>query len=330
MYVQSATGQNHNTRVDHIDQMLIKLKFNGSVLVARRGEIIYEKQLGAANMEFDVPISRDTKFEIASLTKPFTAILTLQLAQAGKLNLEDRLTKYFPEVRRSDAETITIRHMLSHTSGIQDYVGISPEFGSWSDKKVVEELEKATISFIPGTKFQYSSSTYILLRILLERATGKSYEQLLEEQILVLAGMTQTGVIHNQEVIQGKASGYIRTNDGIKNAYPILNPELFVGAASVYTTANDLLKFDRALYSGTLLSNEFQKLMYTPVQKPYSYGWFIKQTDGRSKVVSHGGDTFGYTSLLQRVLDSETLIVVLSNMQSVDRDAIVKILDGLL
>lgn len=318
--------QAQNRDGDQIGQLLAKQKFNGSVLVARQGKLVYEKQLGLANMEFGVPISEHTKFEMASLAKPFTALLTLQLAQNGQLNLEDKLAKFFPEMTRLEARDITVSHMLSHTSGIQDYVGISPEFASWTDKMVVAELSKAPISFPAGTQFKYSSSTYILLRILIERVTGKSYEQLLNEQICVVAGMSETGVIHNQEIIKNKAPGYVQVNSGFKDAYPILNNELFLGAASLYTTARDLLKFDQALHSGKLLNTEYQQLMYTPVQKPYGYGWFIEKTSGGDTIVSHGGDTFGYTSLIQRNLQSQTTIILLSNIQSLNRDAVVKIL----
>ena len=199
-------------------ELLVKEKFNGSVLVARKGKILYQEQTGYADMEFKVPVSVHTKFEIASLTKPFTALLVLRLVQEGKLQLDDKLTKYLPEVTRPDAQAITVHHMLSHTSGIQDYVGISPEFASWTDKKVLEELAKTPIQFVAGAQFQYSSSTYILLRIIIERVTGKSYEENLKQYVLDPAGMTETGVIHNQQVISENTFGYIITANGFKHA----------------------------------------------------------------------------------------------------------------
>jgi len=307
-------------------ELLIGEKFNGSVLVGSRGKILYQQQIGYADMEFRVPVSIHTKFEIASLTKPFTALLVLRLVQDGRIQLDDRLTKYLPEIIRPDAQTITIHHMLSHTSGIQDYIGISPEFAAWTDKKVLEELANTPIQFLPGTQFQYSSSTYILLRIIIERVTRKSYEENLKLYVLDPAEMTETGVAHNQQVIPENAFGYITTSSGYKHSYPILNSELFLGAASLYTTANDLLKWDQALYNGKLLDDKYQQLMYTTVKKPYGYGWFIEESAQGRKSISHGGDIFGFTSLIQRDLDTQTIFIILSNIQSVNRDPILSIL----
>jgi CubicO group peptidase (beta-lactamase class C family) len=323
-FLPPAKGQ--NTEQDRsIRELLIRQKFNGSVLVARKGKILIQEQTGFADMAFGIPVSEHTKFEIASITKPFTALLVLRLAQEGKIQLDEKLTKYLPEVTRPEAQAITVHHMLSHTSGIQDYVGISPEFASWTDQKILEELGKTPISFAPGTQFQYSSSTYILLRMVIERATGKTYEENLTQYILGPAGMTETGVTHNQQVVAEKAPGYVRSTNGFKQAFPVLNTDLFLGAASLYTTANDLLKWDQALYSGKLLNDKYQQLMYTIVLGPYGYGWFIEQTQG-GKIVSHGGDTFGYTSLILRELETQTVFIILSNVQSMDRAAILDIL----
>lgn len=307
-------------------ELLIKERFNGSVLVASRGKILYQQQIGYADMEFKVPVSIHTKFEIASLTKPFTALLVLRLVQDGRIQLDNSITKYLPEIIRPDAQKITIHHMLSHTSGIQDYIGISPEFAAWTDKKVLEELAKTPIQFLPGTRFHYSSSAYILLRIILERVTGKSYDENLKQYVLGPADMTETGVMHNLQVISENAFGYITSASGYKHSYPILNRELFLGAASLYTTANDLLKWDQALYNGKLLDDKYQQLMYTTVKKPYGYGWFIEEPGQGRKSVSHGGDTFGFTSLIQRELDTQTIFIILSNIQSVNRDPILSIL----
>lgn len=320
--IQRAECQGYN----EIHNLLLKEKFNGSVLVARRGRILYQQQIGYADMEFQVPVSKHTKFEIASLTKPFTALLVLRLVQEGKLDLGDKLTKYLPEITRPDAQNITIHHMLSHTSGIQDYVGISPEFATWTDKRVIEEFAKTSIKSPPGTKFQYSSSTYILLRIIIERVTGRSYEENLKQAVLIPAGMNETGIVHNQELILNNAFGYIRTSSGLKHSYPILNSELFLGSASLYTTANDLLKWDRALYSGKLLSDKYQQLMYTTVINPYGYGWFVDESETGKESVSHGGDIFGFTSLVYRELNTQTIFIILSNIQSMNRDPILAIL----
>ena len=186
------------------DNELIKLNkeglFNGSVLVAKNGEIIYQKKVGFADKEHKVPIVADTRFELASISKTFTAILILQLVENGKIKLDAKISDYIPEFARNDSGEITIHHLLSHTSGIQDFVGLNCDFASWTKKDFLEGLQKTPISFKPGSRFQYASSTYILLRFIIEKVTGKTYEANLSEHILKVAGMTNSGIIHNNEI----------------------------------------------------------------------------------------------------------------------------------
>jgi len=314
-----------------LDKELIELNkerlFNGSVLVAKNGVIIYQKNVGYADIEHAVPIVTNTKFELASISKTFTAILILQLVESGKINLEAKVSEYIPEFTRSDAGQITIHNLLSHTSGIQDFVGLNYDFASWTRKEFLEGLQETPINFKAGTQFQYASSTYILLRFIIEKVTGKTYETNLKEHILKIANMTNSGIIHNHQIIVNRASGYINTGENYQNALPIANHEIFIGASSIYSTAQDLLKFDQALYTEKLLKQNEKDLMYTIVQPPYGYGWFISEDSVKGKILSHGGDIFGYTTLIERRLKSKIVIIILGNLQSIDREKIVHILD---
>jgi len=314
--------------VDKALQMLEeKREFNGSVLVARSGNIIYQRNFGLADMEHGVPINASTKFELASVSKIFTALLILQLVEKGKIKLDAKVSDYIPEFTRRDSGEITIHHLLSHTSGIQDFVGLNCPFASWTEKEFLEGLAKTPINFKVGTRFEYASSTYVLLRFVIERVTGNRYETNLQEHILKPAGMSNSGVFHNAEIVVNRALGYISTEKEFKNASPIASHEIFLGAASIYSTAQDLQKFDQALYGNTLLGSKLKEQMYTMVQPPYGYGWFINDDTSKGKVVAHGGDIFGFTTLLERRLKDKVLIVILGNRQSIDREEIVKLLN---
>src|SRR6478609_8403053 len=175
-----------------VDNELIKLNkerlFNGSVLVAKNGKIIYQKNVGFADIEHSVSIKTDTRFELASIYKTFTAILILQLVESGKIKLDAKVSDYIPEFTGNDSGQITIHHLLSHTSGIQDFVGLNCDFASWTEKEFFEGLQKTALNFKPGSQFQYASTTYILLRFIIEKVTSKTYEANLREHILNIAG----------------------------------------------------------------------------------------------------------------------------------------------
>jgi CubicO group peptidase (beta-lactamase class C family) len=310
-----------------VDQELARLGFNGSVLVARGGSVLYRRDLGYADMEAGVPVGPQTRFELASLAKPLTALVVLQLVEQGKLRLDGRVADYVSEFTRADARAVTVHHLLSHTSGLQDFVGLSCDFAGWTDKQFLEALAKTPLQFPPGARFQYASSTYVLLRLLVERVTGRSYEAVLQEQVFAPAGMRNSGVVHTRRLLPGRARGYVRTDSGYRHAAPIANSAIFLGAASIYSTAEDLLKWDQALYGEALLSAASKARMFRAVQPPYGYGWFVSDSPARGAVVSHGGDIFGFTTLIERRLRDRALLVVLSNVQDADREAVVGVLE---
>ena len=328
LIISDSSAQQPFRNIDRqLDGLNRHFSFTGSVLVAKKGRIVYQRHVGFADLEHHVLIDSDTKFELASITKVFTAVLILQLVEKGKLKLDAKVSDYIPAFTRKDSGDITIHHLLSHTSGIEDFVGLNCPFSDWTEKEFFAGLQQTPVHFTPGARFEYASSTYILLRLIIEHVTGQTYERNLQEHILRPAGMKSTGVIHNHALLLQRAFGYVNTNEGYENAMPISNHDIFVGAASVYSTTTDLLKFDRALYSNTLLSENLKKEMFTIVRPPYGYGWFINDDDKDGKTVSHGGDIFGFTSLIERRLKDQVLIVILSNQQGLDRELIVKLLD---
>jgi CubicO group peptidase (beta-lactamase class C family) len=321
-------SQNKLAKVDkELNELQKNKRFNGSVLLAKDGKIIWQKNFGYSDIEHKAAINDSTKFEIASITKTFTAILILQLAEQGKINPDASVSTYLPAFTRKDSGIITIRNLLSHTSGIQDFVGLNCDFFSWTEKEFMEGLQKTPINFKAGTQFQYASSTYILLRFIIEKITGQSFETNLREKILGPAKMNNTGVIYNQVILNNRAMGYKNVNGVIQNALPIANHEIFIGASSIYSTTKDLLRFDQALYTDKLLKEKEKALMYTIVQPPYGYGWFVSDDPTNGKIVSHGGDVFGFTSLLERRLKNKITIVILGNLEGIDREKIVNAFD---
>ena len=319
---------------NRIDTLLMELnekkEFNGSILIAKNDYIIYQKNIGLADMEYGVPVNSSTKFELASVSKTFTALLVMQLVEKGKIDLDAKVTSYIPEFTGPGSNDIKIHHLLSHTSGIQDFVGLNCDFSNWIEKEFMAGLSKTPVNFQAGSKFEYASSTYILLRFIIERVTGFSYEHNLQEHVLKVAEMHDTGVLHNREIIPNRAMGYVSAGEKYQNALPVLNHEIFLGAASIYSTAQDLLKFDRALYGNKLLGSKLKERMFTVVQRPYAYGWFVSEDATAGKILSHGGDIFGFTTLIERRLKDKTLIIILSNLQSVDREKIIRLFDKIL
>ena len=310
-----------------VDRELARLGFNGSVLVARGDSVLYRRHLGFADLEAGAPVGPETRFELASLAKPLTALVVLQLVERGKLRLDGRVADYLPEFTRPDARAVTVHHLLSHTSGLQDFVGLTCAFAGWTNAEFLAGLATTPLQFPPGARFQYASSTYVLLRLLVERVTGRPFEALLHEQVFDPAGMRHSGVVHTGRLLRGRARGYVRTDSGYRHAAPIANSAIFLGAASVYSTAEDLRRLDRALYGEALLSAASKARMFRAVRPPYGYGWFVSDSPERGAVVSHGGDIFGFTTLIERRLRDRALLVVLSNVQDADREAVVGVLE---
>jgi CubicO group peptidase (beta-lactamase class C family) len=342
----TATSAFAQQNVQKIDELLKQYydygQFNGSVLVAEKGKIVYEKGFGMANMEWAIPNQPDTKFRIGSVTKQFTATLVLQLVEEGKIKLDGKLSDYLPDYRKDTGGKVTIHQLLNHTSGIPSYTSRPGFFAEvsrdpYSVTDFVTKFASGELEFEPGSKYSYNNSGYFLLGAIIEKVTGKSYEAVLKERILDPLGMTNTGYDRHAPILQKRASGYEKTPAGYVNA-AYLDMSLPYAAGSIYSTVEDLYKWEQSLYEDKIISAESKKLMFTPGLGNYGYGFIIAdrpigKTEQKTKVVQHGGGINGFNSLLTRLVDKQQTIILLDNVglgryQGNITSSIISILNG--
>jgi len=321
-----AVAQDHAAKIQEFLAVAHKYRqFNGSVLIAENGKIIYKGAYGQANMEWNIPNTPDTRFRLGSITKQFTATVILQLVEQGKIKLDAKLSDYLPDYRKDTGEKVTIHHLLTHTSGIPSYTSQPGFFQNVSRNpyKVDEFVKKyasGDLEFEPGSKFTYNNSGYFLLGAIIERVTGKPYEQVLQQNIFEPLGMKNTGYDHHDTLIPKRASGYSKTPDGYTNA-AYLDMSIPYAAGSLYSTVEDLYLWDQALYTDKVLSAQSKALMYKPFLENYAYGWAVtnalfKQNDQPVQMISHDGGINGFSTTIMRFPKEKNLIVLLDNTGS--------------
>jgi len=310
-----------------IDELINKYyeygQFNGSILVSENGKVILSKGYGYADMEWDISNTPDTKFRLASVTKQFTAMLIMQLAEEGKIDLNGKITDYLQDYRKETGDKISIKNLLTHTSGIPDYtdntvlmkkIAANPI----SVKDQIEKLCSNDLEFEPGSQYKYSNSGYVLLGAVIEKITGKNYEEVLSEKILIPTGMTNSGYDDNKKVIKNRASGYDKTLDGYVNS-KYIDMSIPYSAGSMYSTVNDMYKWNQTLYTDKLLPKESIEKMFVPYLKDYGYGWHITEVefgDAKKKLVTHSGGIFGFNTIILRYTDDKNCIIILNNFSS--------------
>lgn len=337
---QAALAQDRAAKIQEVLALAHKYRqFNGSALVAENGKVVYKGAYGLANMEWNIPNTPDTRFRLGSITKQFTASVILQLVEQGKIKLDSKISDYLPEYRKEIGDKVTIHHLLTHTSGIPSYTGQPGFFENVSRNpyKVDEFVKKyasGDFEFEPGSKYAYNNSGYFLLGAIIERVTGKPYEQVLKANIFDPAGMKNTGYDHHATLIPKRAAGYSKTPDGYTNAL-YLDMSIPYAAGSLYSTVEDLYLWDQTLYTDKLLSAQSKALMYKPFLNNYAYGWVVmnasfKQNDQPVQVIRHGGGINGFSTTIVRFPKEKNLIVMLDNTgsQYLDRlsESIAKIL----
>jgi len=290
--------------------------FSGAVLVAQDGKPLLREAYGKANYELEVPNSVDTKFRIGSVTKQFTAMAILILAEQGKLAVDNPISKHL-ENSPAAWEKVTIRHLLNHTSGIPSYTSF-PQMMSRTVRlpatvdEVIASFQDKPLEFEPGERFTYSNSAYIVLGKIIERASGHDYETFLKRNIFERLGMNDTGYDHNAAILPKRAAGYSRTLVLMANA-PYIDMTWPHAAGALYSTVDDLAKWDQALLAGKLIGPESYKLMFTPGKSSYGFGWFIRDVDGHQEI-SHGGGIHGFQSSIIRYPDDKLVVIVLCNV----------------
>ncbi len=297
-----------------------------AVGVVKDGKLVYKRGFGMANLDYDVPNTPSTLFNLASVSKPFTAFSIALLAQQGKLSLDDDIRKYVPELPKYD-ETVTIRHLIHHTSGIREYEALVFFGGhgtdkAYSPKAILNMLARQkNISFKPGAKYQYSNSGYFLMGIIVERVSGKSLRAFADENIFKPLGMKNTRFYDNRfEVVKNRAHGYqVGPDKSI-----LARSSLFdlVGAGGVLTTVEDLYLWDQNFYEPKVGNKELIKLMTTPgvlnsgEKMNYAFGVWRGEYKGLP-VITHSGNMMGYRARIGSFPEQKFTVIALSNNMAI-------------
>jgi CubicO group peptidase (beta-lactamase class C family) len=293
-----------------------------AVLVAKDGQVIFKKGFGYANIGNSEPVKPDTKFRIGSITKQFTAAAVLKLQEAGKISVTDKLSKFLPDFPRADE--VTIHHLLTHTSGIHSYTS-KPDFINKVTSAITEEdliayLRNDPYDFNPGEKWLYNNSAYFILGHIIGKVAGKPYGDYLKETFFDPLAMTSTGVHSSKLNLQNEAKGYSGQNDQYVLA-PDWEMSWAGGAGALYSTVEDLFKWNEAVFNGKVLSEHSMKAAFTPVllsngSKPenakYGYGWALNEYRGQD-IIEHSGGLHGFSSQMARYPEENTTVVLLTN-----------------
>jgi CubicO group peptidase (beta-lactamase class C family) len=301
--------------------------FTGTVLVSDHDKVIFKKGYGLANREWHIPNTPDVKFRLGSITKQFTSMLVMQQVAKGAIKLDGHISDYLPYYRQDTGSKVTISQLLSHTSGIPSYTD-DPKFFAdvsrnyYAVEDFVKKFCSGDLQFEPGTKFHYDNSGFFLLGAILEHVTGKTYEELLKGKIFIPLGMKDSGYDHYADILPKRATGYEQDFAGIANA-PYLDMALPYAAGSLYSTVEDLYKWDQALYTDKLVPNELKQKLFTPNLENYGYGWDIRvipadEPGGGQTIISHGGGINGFNTLEQRFVGDHDLIVIFNNTPGAD------------
>lgn len=308
-------AQQETLRIDSLVAAYVdEADFTGSILVAKGGKILLKKGYSFSNKETATANEPATVFNIASLTKTFTAALILKLQEQGKLSVNDKLSKFYPGYPNGDK--ITVHHLLTHTSGIANYTDdnnfrLLDQTKEVSLEKMIAFFKDKSLDFEPGTKFRYSNSGYTMLGYIIEKLTGGSYALALDRYIFKPLGMQRSSFGPPTES-RNNAKGY---GMYYKNfTYPTLtvHPSISYATGAIYSTVEDLYKWHRALQQGTLLSKKSIEVIYRKDKGPYGYGWFTDSLYGRQRV-SHDGSIYGYKANINRMPEDDVCVVALSN-----------------
>lgn len=309
-------SQNEKTLLfdEYMKAQVLMNDFSGTVLVALKDSIIYQNSYGFADREWNVSNTFNGKFQVASVTKQFTACGILLLAEQGKLRLDDKLNKYFPNF--PNADIITIHMLLNHTSGLKssgDIAGFD-EYSTIKRDSILNVIAKQGFEFLPGTGFKYSNLGYYILGFIISKMSNKSYRDFIFENMIKKAGLENTMVNRWDTILTNRVKGYEKIDNRWRNSirYSIENRE---SSGGLISTVEDLYKWNKALYSNRIISKESLKLMTTNYIQNYGYGIWVDSLQGHLKY-SHSGNLRGFRSSLLHFPNDSLDVVVLSNNQS--------------
>ena len=359
-YFMVSCNQNSNNAKEVVAQKLDSLFTarygentpGGTVLIMKGEDVIFEKSYGVANYATDLKIDANTFFNIASVSKQFTAMAILKLHQEGKLSIEDNVKKYFPEFKAEFFERIQIKHLLSQCSGLPDdrprddrnFVLTATDMQSIEFFKELDYL-----NFEPGTNYEYQNPTFQLCYSIIEKVSGKSFEEYMKENIFDPSGMTETLYFQADREIPRMAHGYIPENEE-KTEWKEYDygEESFFGTKAdggIYTSINEFVKWEKALRNNTILADSLQQVAHSAIttvsgstfssyqNRPhtsYGYGWFIEEVPGWPKKVYHTGDNGGFQIYAGRFPEKEVLVLVFENRNDNSRWNMVKEIDAVL
>jgi CubicO group peptidase (beta-lactamase class C family) len=328
---QKAFGTNLQFPLDSlIRQYVDKGEFEGVILVANNGKPIYRQAFGLADRVWDIANNVSTKFRIASVTKPFTAVMAFKAIERGFLRLDGKIIDYLPDYPKKTGDLITIGNLLAHSSGLIDVPQVAGldwnnERLNHSEHKMLSYFKDSSLLFAPGTDFRYSNFNYYLLRTIIAKVYKRDYDSLLQETIFIPAEMKHTSTAANRMVLDSLASGYY-INNGVYYSAPYFDQSVVRGFGDIISTLDDLLAFDQALYGNRLLSDKTKAQMYSPSlpqKNNGSYGWFVKLPgETGPNWVRHSGSVNGYSSILVRLIDRNWTIILLSNRHGIQTTAI--------
>lgn len=319
-------------KVDELlEEPIRRNRYHGSLLVMQQDQIVMAKGYGYANPEHNLKNQIDTVFRIGSVTKQFTAMAIMILEERGELTLDDRVGSYFPDYK--NAKNITIKQLLTHSSGITNYTELPfyleiirlPQ----EKKGLIERLHSFPLLFEPGETTSYSNSNYLLLTAIIEKTAQTSYEDFLKKEIFKKLKMNSTGIDNHLKLIPNRALG-LSLNDQKLVPADFIDVSVANGAGAMYSTVHDLSIWYKAIRDHKLISPETTEEMLTPFKHGFASGWFVANRNG-GKRVSHSGGINGFEAQISFYPETDSLVVVLSNIEhSVTGDITKKLEEGLL
>ncbi len=324
-FAASALGQDQTRKVDaFVREKMAANHIPGlSLAVVRDGKIVLAKGYGTANLELSVPATEKTVFAIYSITKTFTAVATMMLVEEGRVSLEDPISKHLAGMPAAWNQ-ITIRHLLTHTSGIIDFCDVpdSPceKSKDFTQPELLASVASFPLQFASGERWEYNNVGFYLLGMLIEKVSGKSYEQFLTERIFAPLEMHATRLVNYAEIIPNRAAGYTWRKGKFVNALRI-SPTLSFSLGGLVSTVLDLAKYDAALYTEKLLKKQTLDRMWTPAKLndgqtvEYGLGFGMTPYEGRRRV-GHSGGQAGFSTTITRLIDDKITVIALSNADS--------------
>jgi D-alanyl-D-alanine carboxypeptidase len=319
-----------------IDSFVRKNNFNGTILIKQNSKLVYKKSFGFANFAFKVPNTTDTKYKVASITKAFTSVLILQLYEQGKIDLEKPIITYLPAYKGSAGDKVSVKELLNMTSGIRNMEdGVTLESAlkngirqfqlPHTSDEMLDNYCSDTLVSKPGTRFDYNNANYIILGKIIERITGKTYEEVLKEKILKPLNMSNSGMMSQEKIIDKLADTYFYrdTSKILTNDLPVYISNWYA-AGAMYSTADDIAKFSDALFGKKLLKQETLNQMFTSGYEEHGLGvWVYKDYEINHKmftIIKRPGRIIGAQTMLFHILENNSTIIILSNTGTVSLD----------